>query len=273
MTLLPFLVLHVFGRRRHTRTSGIICSKMYSSLNIEPKISTRISQTDEPIVTHMRKLMGIKSGTLSLAQGIVYWCPPAEAFTEMSHMLNAGNKAIHGYCSNYGTPELQDRIIRKLNAQGIIDSEVMVTAGANQGFTNLVIALLDPSDTAVLFRPYYFNHMMAFQMTGGANTVVVGDVDDELVPDMVWLEKHLADSPSTKMVVICNPCNPTGIMYPREMLLRAKALCAAAGAWLAVDNTYDSFSYEDESHLAHHTVEGPNVVNIFSMSKAFGTFS
>lgn len=44
----------------------------------------------------------------------------------------------------------------------------MVTAGANQAFVNLVIALLDPSDKAALFAPYYFNHRMALQMTGGA---------------------------------------------------------------------------------------------------------
>ena len=50
--------------------------------------------------------------------------------------------------------------------------EVMVTAGANQAFTNVVLTLLDTNDSVVLFKPYYFNHLMAVQMTGGgANTV------------------------------------------------------------------------------------------------------
>lgn len=39
----------------------------------------------------------------------------------------------------------------------------MVTAGANQAFTNLVCTLLDAEDAAVLFSPYYFNHLMALQ--------------------------------------------------------------------------------------------------------------
>ena len=48
----------------------------------------------------------------------------------------------------------------------------MVTAGANQAFTNVVLTLLDTKDSVVLFKPYYFNHLMAVQMTGGgANTV------------------------------------------------------------------------------------------------------
>ena len=40
----------------------------------------------------------------------------------------------------------------------------MVTAGANQAFTNVAVALLDASDRVVLFSPYYFNHLMAIQV-------------------------------------------------------------------------------------------------------------
>jgi DNA-binding transcriptional MocR family regulator len=47
----------------------------------------------------------------------------------------------------------------------------MVTAGANQAFVNIVLSLVDESDTVVLFKPYYFNHIMALQMTGGADRV------------------------------------------------------------------------------------------------------
>ena len=38
------------------------------------------------------------------------------------------------------------------------------TAGANQAFVNIVLTLLDADDLAVLFRPYYFNHLMALQV-------------------------------------------------------------------------------------------------------------
>ena len=50
----------------------------------------------------------------------------------------------------------------------------MVTAGANQAFTNVILTLLDAKDKVVLFKPYYFNHLMAVQMTGGAQNVVYG---------------------------------------------------------------------------------------------------
>ncbi len=56
----------------------------------------------------------------------------------------------------------------------ILQFEVMMTAGANQAFTNVVLTLLDSQDKVVLFKPYYFNHLMAVQMTGGADNVVYG---------------------------------------------------------------------------------------------------
>lgn len=89
--------------------------------------------------------------------------------------------------------------------------EVMVTSGANQAFTNLVLTLLDPSDAAVLFVPYYFNHLMALQMTGGGRSVVYGRCDPYTwQPNLDWLEQALSGPDPPKMVVLVNPCNPTG---------------------------------------------------------------
>eukprot|EP01036_Dinobryon_divergens_P044897 gene44897-59924_t len=72
------------------------------------------------------------------------------------------------------------------------------------------------------------------------------------------------------MVVLCNPCNPTGVIYPRHVLTRARDICTAANVWLVIDNTYDLFTYEKETGLSHSCVEGSHVVNLFSMSKAYG---
>lgn len=47
-------------------------------------------------------------------------------------------------------------------------------------------------------------------------------------------------------------------------LQRAQQLCEAVGVWLVVDNTYEDFTYDDREHTC---VSGPNVINIFSMSK------
>ena len=78
----------------------------------------------------------------------------------------------------FATPQLREALRRKVEAEnGLPGHEVMVTAGANQAFANVVLGLVDESDRVVLFRPYYFNHLMCLQMTGGAERVVFGKRD------------------------------------------------------------------------------------------------
>ena len=191
----------------------------------------------------------------------------------------------------------------------------MVTAGANQAFTNLVLALLDEDDAAVLFKPYYFNHLMAvqvstsrhcdqrtvdslsgdlvltgrcksgstdsrsmalqhsppnllvwqverpfdlpsmtredaevaaacmlidtsdlvLQMSGGAEKVVFGRCDPaSWHPDLDWLEAALAGPSPPRMVVLVNPCNPTGL--PLFVI-----------QWLAIRLYGDAADHEDQS--------------------------
>lgn len=209
---------------------------------------------------------------MSLAQGIVHWSPPpgvAEAV-----VAAASDPASNAYGADDGIAELREALKLKTSAEnGLGNVEVMVTAGANQAYTNVVIAVLDADDGAILFSPFYFNHMMALQMTGGAAAVVRGPVKDDFLPDIDWLEERLArqdGSPRIRMVTIVNPCNPTGIMAPAQLLSRASAACARNGVWLVVDNTYEMFSYESEGMSPHTCVSGEHVINIFSFSKAYG---
>eukprot|EP00878_Enallax_costatus_P041090 GHUV01047554.1.p1 GENE.GHUV01047554.1~~GHUV01047554.1.p1 ORF type:complete len:219 (+),score=49.79 GHUV01047554.1:1038-1694(+) len=144
----------------------------------------------------------------------------------------------------------------------------MVTNGANQAFVNIMLTLVDSSDKVVLFTPYYFNHLMALQMTGGADSVLLGPChSDNQHPDLGWLQQQLAGPDPPKMVVIVNPCNPTGVLLSASELESAASMCAAAGAWLILDNTYEDFVYNDSKH---HCVCKDNVVHVFSFSKAYG---
>ncbi|KAL3139126.1 putative uncategorized biosynthetic cluster, variant 2 [Trebouxia sp. C0010 RCD-2024] len=181
----------------------------------------------------------------------------------------AGDHKLNQYGSGAGLPALVKALKHKLAIQnGLEKCEVMVTAGANQAFTNVVLTLLDSASKAVLFKPYYFNHLMAIQMTGGADNVIFGRCDAESWhPDLSWLEQCLQGKEKPTMVVLVNPNNPTGVLMTKDELQRARHLCEAAGVWLVVDNTYEDFTYDGREHTC---VSGPNVINIFSMSKAFG---
>ncbi|EGD72718.1 hypothetical protein PTSG_04446 [Salpingoeca rosetta] len=139
----------------------------------------------------------------------------------------------------------------------------MVTAGANQAFANIVLALCDAGDEVVLFRPYYFNHHMALQMTG-CNISYCPRDHTTFAPDLDWLEANLAGK---KMLVLVNPCNPTGTVASKEELKAMSKLCTQHGVWFIVDNTYEYFVF-DGAH--HESIGGDHVLNVYSFSKAYG---
>eukprot|EP00288_Rhodomonas_lens_P016664 CAMPEP_0177699786 /NCGR_PEP_ID=MMETSP0484_2-20121128/5761_1 /TAXON_ID=354590 /ORGANISM="Rhodomonas lens, Strain RHODO" /LENGTH=391 /DNA_ID=CAMNT_0019210971 /DNA_START=136 /DNA_END=1311 /DNA_ORIENTATION=+ len=234
-----------------------------------PSPSRRIIRTDDPCIVTMQKMMRGTDGILSLAQGIVHWKPPATATNAAAQALQEGD--TNSYCADDGLVAFRDALKQKLREEnGMTKSDVMVTSGSNQAYMNLAISLLDEGDGAVLFAPYYFNHAMALQMTSAE--IVIGKVDQALLPDLEWLEQRLkaTSGPKIKMVTLVNPGNPSGVMLPPALLAKAQQLCDQAGAWLVCDNAYEYFSYEPDGAPPHTCLEAPNVVNLFSFSKSFG---
>jgi DNA-binding transcriptional MocR family regulator len=234
-----------------------------------PPPSRRILGTDDPCIVAMQKMMRGKEGVLSLAQGIVYWNPPHEAMATASAAMEEAS--TNSYCADDGLPAFKEMLAKKIREENCLyDSNVMVTSGSNQAYTNVVLATLDAGDKAVLFAPFYFNHAMAVQMTGAE--VIQGHSTADLLPDLDWLQSCLSAPPGSrpKLVTLVNPGNPSGVMLPKDLLQRAQALCSSAGAWLVVDNAYEYFSYEADGHPPHACIEGPGVINTFSFSKSFG---
>jgi len=251
---------------------GCMRSVLRHMSGITSTVSRRVQQTDTPCIVTMQQMLRGKEDVISLAQGIVHWPPPAEALASARAAADSPNSSL--YCADDGLPHLRDALKRKLAQENALTaSEVMVTAGANQAFTNVVLALLDAGDSALLFRPYYFNHLMALQMTGSARELVLPPSLGDMQPDLSALRTELetraaAGDRQLRMVTLVNPGNPTGVMVPLETLEAASELCKAHGVWLVVDNTYEHFEYEGEA--PHRCVEGEHVINIFSFSKAFG---
>ena len=238
--------------------------------------SSRILNTDDPIVAQMRRLVQSVPNTASLAQGIVYYAPPATALERVQAALSdpATQKVLNSYGADEGIPELRARLREKLAKENkLTNVDVFVTHGAQQAFANVVISLMDAEDEAVLFAPFYFNHKMAIQMCCRPESVVIGGYEEgTLRPDVAWLEGELrarADGGKRqlKMVVLVNPSNPTGVLLGEDVLEEISALCLRYGVWLVVDNTYEHFVFDGREHAC---VGGRHVVNIFSFSKAFG---
>ena len=253
--------------------------------------------TDPPVVAKTKAIIaasGRPQDVASLAQGVVHWPPPRAALRTAARLAADAARAaessdpaassaaalLHSYGPTPGYPPLRAALRRRMARWGLQGYEPVVTPGANCAFTVALIALCDETDGVALFPPVYFNHKMSCQMLGGASRIMLAPVRErDLRPDLDWLERvclggggsdGAADPPVLplpKVVVLVNPANPTGIALTRQELDRAASLTARAGAWLLIDNTYADFTFDGREH---YCPRGPNVVHLFSMSKAFG---
>lgn len=157
---------------------------------------------------------------------------------------------------------MREALQRKVSQEnGLRDREVMVTAGGNQAFLNVVMTLLDPGDEVVLFQPYYFNHLMTLQLAGAK--VRLAGCGPDLSPDIEALDL----TERTKMVILVNPANPTGAVCSKADLELLMSKCREAEAWLVSDEAYENFVFDGAKH---HSPDGDQVINLYSLSKAYG---
>jgi aromatic aminotransferase len=253
-------------------------TRMASSPSQSPPLPSKIQTTLDPCVVLMKDLISKfahqwddKGGIYSLAQGVVYWKPPDVCNTALAAAITDPHSALHLYGPNEGLAELLTELHTKIATKNSLTNQyIMVTAGANQAYTNCVLTLLDnTTDRAVVFAPYYFNHVMALQMTIGNENIVVGPtLNDTGEPDLIWLEQALEQDARIRMVTLTNPNNPTGTALSRSFCQRLVDLTRKHICWLIFDCTYEDFTtseepfdccFNDEEHCLH----------IFSFSKAY----
>ncbi|XP_072999102.1 aromatic aminotransferase ISS1 isoform X1 [Typha latifolia] len=254
------LLCHLGGRWTFVRGSG---------MGTYAKLAKRVLETENPVMVQIQELIRGAKDVMSLAQGVVYWQPPETALDKVKESVWEPSTSRYG--ADEGLPELRQALVEKLQRENkLTKSSVMVTAGANQAFVNLVLTLCDPGDSVVMFAPYYFNAYMSFQMTGITNILVGPSNPTTLQPEVEWLKKTLSEggnNPVPKLVTVVNPGNPSGAYIPKPILQKISDLCRSAGAWLVVDNTYEYFMYDG---LKHFCIEDNHIINLFSFSKAYG---
>jgi aspartate/methionine/tyrosine aminotransferase len=243
-----------------------------------PALSKRILETLDPCIVMMKEMVSQYAHLwqddeiFSLAQGVVYWDPPETCHEALRGAIeNDDNLLLHTYSPAQGMPELVDALQRKITKENNLNNhDVMVTVGANQAYMNVVVSLLDASSKAIVFAPYYFNHVMAIQMTCGDDAVVVGPTSDQGIPDLDWLRDELVRDPNVRLVTIVNPGNPTGVSLSKEYLRQVVDLCQQYRVWLVLDCTYEYFTDPLLNHQPLATFsDAPNVIHIFSLSKSY----
>lgn len=239
------------------------------------KFNSLVSRLSAPpipsVVAWGREYKGLKGPLIDLSQAV----PGYPAHPEMLRLLGetAGQQAMTGYGPIEGEPLLRKTYaahVAELYGADISAGNIHITAGCNQAFMCAAIALAGAGDTVALTNPFYFNHDTTLSMLGIGRRLVDCDPANGFFPDPRSAEAALAAG--AKMLAVVTPNNPTGAVYPPELLHELFVLCRKYGAWLILDETYRDFLGADYGR-PHSLLSEPGwedtLVLLYSFSKSF----
>lgn len=232
--------------------------------------SRNIAAVQTPIIPVIGEWTGNTSGVISLGQGMVSYPPPEAALQAIRDFGTKPEHFLYGPASGYSF--LLEKIKAKLHQDNSIDAaagyRVMVTAGSNMAFLNILLAIVDPGDEVILPLPYYFNHEMAIRMLGCKPVLV--PTDDEYQLDLEALSGAITEK--TRAIVTVSPNNPSGAVYPEAALRAVNALCRKHEIYHVSDEAYEYFIYDGAAHFSPGSIPGAEsyTVSLYSLSKAYG---
>jgi len=188
----------------------------------------------------------------------------------------AADLVLNGY-NQYppmaGLPELRQAVAGHYRRTQGLDldwaGEVTVTSGATEALAASFLALIEPGDEVIVFQPFYDAYPPLIRRAGGVPRFV------RLEPphwrfDRAMLEAAFTDR--TRLVVLNNPINPTGIVLPREDLELLAEFCIAHDAVAICDEVWEQVVFDQARHTPLITLPGmrERTVKIGSAGKMFG---
>lgn len=180
---------------------------------------------------------------------------------------------VHGYMSNAGYPEVRKAIAENLNARfGTAFSErnLIMTVGAGSALNVCLKTIVNPGDEVLVFAPYFLEY--------GAYVKNYDGVLVEAAPDTETFGLNLRDfetklSKKTKAVILNNPHNPTGTVFPEEAIRALAAILEAKqqeyghAIYLLSDEPYRELAY-DGVQVPFVTKYYDNTMVVYSYSKS-----
>lgn len=193
---------------------------------------------------------------LNLAQGVPGHPPTAALlqriqFESQPENVSAPAGHTHGYGPVFGDPKLRQAVATDINRiyrspgkgdkNAVTEDNVGITAGCNLAFTAVATSIAAPGDALIVCDPWYFNHQMT--MTAfGIQIAAVHTKPPDFFPDLQMIRALLTSDSRSKTktikgVVLVTPNNPTGAIYPSDLILKIAALCKEYRVALILDET------------------------------------
>lgn len=144
--------------------------------------------------------------------------PPVEVLEAFRDLAADTHPGLHAYMSNVGLVETRQAVARQLSQKSglAIDAgAICMTVGAAGALNITLKSILDQGDEVIVLAPYFVEYLSYIENHGGVPVVVNCD-ELTMFPDPEKV--RAAMTARTKAIIINSPNNPTGVIYPAEIL-------------------------------------------------------
>ncbi len=172
---------------------------------------------------------------------------PDEVVTDMRAMI----ADCEGYSDSKGIVPARKAIMQYAQLKGIPNvgmKDVYTGNGSSELIQLALHALLDTGDEVLIPAPDYPLWTACTNLAGGKAVHYFCDEESDWLPDVADMESKVTDR--TKAIVVINPNNPTGALYPREVLEDIVELARRHGLMIMADEIYDRLVMDGEEHVS-----------------------
>jgi alanine-synthesizing transaminase len=169
-----------------------------------------------------------------IVQDIIRNLPQAAGYTD-SKGLFAPRKAVVHYTQQQGV-------------KGVSVDDVYLGNGASELIQMAMSALLNDGDEMLIPTPDFPLYTAVTGLSGGVPVHYICDEQSGWLPDIEDIRGKI--TPRTRGIIVCNPNNPTGALYPEALLLQVLELARQHELVVFADEIYDKTLYDGATHTS-----------------------
>ncbi|QBQ43084.1 pyridoxal phosphate-dependent aminotransferase [Sphingobacterium psychroaquaticum] len=197
-------------------------------------------------------------------------------FNTPDNVKNAAKQALDDNFTRYspvpGYPELRQAIVNKLKNENGLDydpSQIVVSTGAKQSLSNVILTLINPGDEVIIPTPYWVSYSEMVVLAEGKSVFINTDIDSDFKITPAQLEAAI--TPKTKLFMFSSPCNPTGSVYSKaELEALAKVFEKYPNIFILSDEIYEHINFIDKHEsIAQFPSIKDRVIVVNGFSKAY----
>ena len=153
------------------------------------------------------------------------------------------------YTSSYGLLELRNlgaALTERSRGFRPSAEQIVVTAGANVQIYYVAACVVNPGDEVIIFDPSFVSYEGIINVVGGTTVRVPLRESNGFLPDMTELEAAITTR--ARLLIVNSPHNPTGTVFPAEVMKRIYELCEKHDLVLLSDEVYGRMVFPNSKH-------------------------